>query len=658
MLLGLGAAAKFYPVVPRDPAVRPGAARPRARPGGPRRCGGRSGTWLAVNLPFAIAAPARVDRSSSASTANAAADFDSLWYIACRHVDREPASPIRGGQRRVASCRSSRASRSCWWAKASGPRRLQPLDARRSRSWSCFLLANKVYSPQYGLWLLPLVRARAARASGCSSPSRSPTSRCSSRGSGSSAPTPASRGAGRRRGSRSPCWSRVAVLVWCVVLWVRSVDEPLAAADGERAGARGVRPRTGDGGRAGVTRRRGCATGVRDALVVVPRRPDRAVRDLRRSASACSPLPPDQPTSVPGWPARGPRRRRWTAMLSRPPSARTRCGSCGSRPTGTAPTTAARRSSPCTRSRSARSRGSRGRAARRRAARLEPRASSARWWCCTRSRGSSSGAAHARRTLFLVAAVPDRVLPPRALHRVAVPALSVLAFWFARRDRWALAALAGARRGRSRGASGCPDPRPRGRGRPAVAARGPGSRCPGSRRPRPSRSGPLLYFGWWAAGARRPLGAARRPADLAARGHRRPVGDGVACGASWRGSYRTVVGRSTCSSWPSRSPGMVLAARHVRRDLHGVRGRRRCCSRSCSRSPAARSCRCPGSWRSCSPSAWGWSLAAARDRPPEAAVDRRLAAGYGGRSPCCSSAGGTSSERPTGASGDPEPANR
>jgi uncharacterized membrane protein len=80
------------------------------------------------------------------------ADFDSLWYIACRHV--------------AAACADvstiNRASALLFLALAAG---LYMLKVRRDPGcarWTfafpvllVFLLTNKVYSPQYSLWLLP-----------------------------------------------------------------------------------------------------------------------------------------------------------------------------------------------------------------------------------------------------------------------------------------------------------------------------------------------------------------------------------------------------------------------------------------------------------------------------------------------------------------------
>jgi uncharacterized membrane protein len=110
------------------------------------------GAWLAVNIPFAIPAP-RGWIEFFRFNSERAADFDSLWYIAADLWPRA-ALPIRVVN--VASIALFAVGVAiCWWAKARVPGRLQP--------WTLafplvvvFLLVNKVYSPQYGLWLVPL----------------------------------------------------------------------------------------------------------------------------------------------------------------------------------------------------------------------------------------------------------------------------------------------------------------------------------------------------------------------------------------------------------------------------------------------------------------------------------------------------------------------
>ena len=149
--LGLGAAAKLYPgslAVPfavgrlRDPgADRAGAVRVAAF---------AALAWGLVNAPFALTGFARWWRFFEFNAARGA-DWDSLWYLAQRHLGFTWAVPVLnllafGGFVALAT--------TLWVLKS----------AREPRfpAWSfgfpllvAFLLTNKVYSPQYSLWLLP-----------------------------------------------------------------------------------------------------------------------------------------------------------------------------------------------------------------------------------------------------------------------------------------------------------------------------------------------------------------------------------------------------------------------------------------------------------------------------------------------------------------------
>jgi uncharacterized membrane protein len=154
ILIGLGTAAKLYPALLLIPFVIQ-----RLREGNVHRAvrlaWAAMGAWLAVNLPFALLAPrswSTFFRFNGARPLN----VDSLWYIGCRAL-----SPMSDGQ-----CVSSglvnlltvvlmvSAGAALWLVKT-----------RRHGDWprwtfafpliALFLLTNKVYSPQYSLWLLP-----------------------------------------------------------------------------------------------------------------------------------------------------------------------------------------------------------------------------------------------------------------------------------------------------------------------------------------------------------------------------------------------------------------------------------------------------------------------------------------------------------------------
>lgn len=154
VLIGLGAAAKLYPALLLIPFVLQ-----RVRDGEPdrglRMSGGAAAAWLATNLPFALAAPGGWS-GFFRFNASRPMNVDSLWYVACRTV-----RPASGGQCVPPSMINVLAIvLTC--AMAAG---LWYLKSRRDPGWAAwtfafpllivFLLTNKVYSPQYSLWLLP-----------------------------------------------------------------------------------------------------------------------------------------------------------------------------------------------------------------------------------------------------------------------------------------------------------------------------------------------------------------------------------------------------------------------------------------------------------------------------------------------------------------------
>jgi hypothetical protein len=110
--------------------------------------------WAAVNLPVALAAPEGWWRFFAFNRGRRA-DWDSLWYLA---------EQVRGAGFEVATV-------NLWSAAAflSGGVVIAAVGARSreaARWWELllpllcwFLLTNKVYSPQFSLWLLPLLAA-------------------------------------------------------------------------------------------------------------------------------------------------------------------------------------------------------------------------------------------------------------------------------------------------------------------------------------------------------------------------------------------------------------------------------------------------------------------------------------------------------------------
>ena len=152
LLLGLGAAAKFYPAMLVVPLI---AHRLRDKePDAAIKLGWATvGTWVVVNLPFALASPSGWSTFFRFNSARPA-DWDSLWYIGCGHVHVaaicDHTSRIDG-----LSLMLFVASFVLVWM---WKQRREATFARWSLAFPMlvlFLLSNKVYSPQYGLWLLP-----------------------------------------------------------------------------------------------------------------------------------------------------------------------------------------------------------------------------------------------------------------------------------------------------------------------------------------------------------------------------------------------------------------------------------------------------------------------------------------------------------------------
>ena len=131
VLLGLGAAAKLYP------ALLAWAA---------------AGAWIAVNVPFALAGTSGWLEFFSYN-AFRPADWDSLWFVAC-----EQATGMGCTNTRLVNLGSLVLFLGwlaiVWTIKG----RRQPGFARWTLGFPIlviFLLTNKVYSPQYSVWLLP-----------------------------------------------------------------------------------------------------------------------------------------------------------------------------------------------------------------------------------------------------------------------------------------------------------------------------------------------------------------------------------------------------------------------------------------------------------------------------------------------------------------------
>jgi hypothetical protein len=147
VLLGVGTAVKLYPALILGPIVLLALRERRAAPA-LRALGGAALAWLAVNLPILLTEPAgwayfwrfNADRN---------ADFGSVWY-ALQLLGHPIASldPIAAGLF-AAGC----AGIALFALRAP---RAPTLPVLAFLVVAAFLVTNKVYSPQYVLWLVPL----------------------------------------------------------------------------------------------------------------------------------------------------------------------------------------------------------------------------------------------------------------------------------------------------------------------------------------------------------------------------------------------------------------------------------------------------------------------------------------------------------------------
>jgi uncharacterized membrane protein len=154
VLLGLGAAAKFFPALLVIPF-----ALTRWREGNRSAAGllvlAAAATYGLVNLPFALIAP---HQWSTFFRFNAVrpVDWDSLWFAACQRLHSATAScPWSPKLVNVLSVVVFVAAAAVLWVARSAREPGFPAWTFAFPLLAVFLLANKVYSPQYGLWLLP-----------------------------------------------------------------------------------------------------------------------------------------------------------------------------------------------------------------------------------------------------------------------------------------------------------------------------------------------------------------------------------------------------------------------------------------------------------------------------------------------------------------------
>ena len=148
-LLGLGAAAKLYPGL----LVIPFGIE-RFRQGRRREAWTMLATaaavWVVVNVPFALAAPERWFEFYRFNAVRPP-DFDSVWFLIGWHLGFEWDVGVVNSVSLVAFG----AVAVVVWIAATRARPGFPAWTFGFPLLVAFLLTSKVYSPQYGLWLLP-----------------------------------------------------------------------------------------------------------------------------------------------------------------------------------------------------------------------------------------------------------------------------------------------------------------------------------------------------------------------------------------------------------------------------------------------------------------------------------------------------------------------
>jgi uncharacterized membrane protein len=147
ILLGLGTAAKLYPVLMLIPFAV-GRLRERRADRAIHLAGWTAASWVAVNLPFVILAPERWSFFFRLSTSRPA-DWDTAWLLPQYKLGWST-----GTVNLLAGAAFVTLAALIWMATA----RRRP----GFRLWTLgfpilvlFLLTSKVYSPQFSLWLLP-----------------------------------------------------------------------------------------------------------------------------------------------------------------------------------------------------------------------------------------------------------------------------------------------------------------------------------------------------------------------------------------------------------------------------------------------------------------------------------------------------------------------
>ena len=148
-LLGIGTAAKLYPALLVPPFAASSLRRNGLR-GAWAVAAGALVAWAAVNLPFALASPERWSEFYRFSS-DRPPDWDSAWFALQHHLGWEFSAPWLN----LLSGMAFAVGTVIVWVAVS---RRRPGFAPWTFGFPMlvvFLLTSKVFSPQFGLWLLP-----------------------------------------------------------------------------------------------------------------------------------------------------------------------------------------------------------------------------------------------------------------------------------------------------------------------------------------------------------------------------------------------------------------------------------------------------------------------------------------------------------------------
>jgi len=153
-LIGLGAAAKLYPALLLVPFAL-GRLREKRKNKALSLAVWTALAYGAVNLPFALLARRSWSTFFRFNT-DRPVDWDSLWFVACTrlHGGGTGCDWSVGLINTLSAVLFVALAAVLYWARA----RKHPDFSRWTFGFpliAAFLLTNKVYSPQYGLWLLP-----------------------------------------------------------------------------------------------------------------------------------------------------------------------------------------------------------------------------------------------------------------------------------------------------------------------------------------------------------------------------------------------------------------------------------------------------------------------------------------------------------------------